>query len=177
MTTLRAVAAIVLHEFRRFFRQCGRLLSTVYDRELAIARMMLVAPIRRVTVVVAKVISSAALAAGQGLALFLLVPVLGRDGEGSGLAMAAVGVLGTSFTLAAIGMLLASRVGSLENFAVVMNFVGFLGAVIGMWIAGAFGLPTVLVFDAGGVDFPVVCSIIGSGLLVGLLGLLSGRRA
>lgn len=55
--------------------------------------------------------------------------------------------------------------------------VGFLGAIIGMWIARAFGLPTVLVFDAGGVDFPVVWSIIGSGLLVGLLGLLSGRRA
>lgn len=50
--------------------------------------------------------------------------------------------------------------------------VGFLGAVIGMWIAGALGLPTFFVANVGGVDFPVVWSIVGSALLVAVLGLL-----
>lgn len=54
----------------------------------------------------------------------------------------------------------------------VSSGVGFLGAMIGMWIAGALGLPTFLVADVGGVNFPVVWSIIGSALLVALLGIL-----
>lgn len=54
--------------------------------------------------------------------------------------------------------------------------VGFVGAWIGMWIAGAMGFPAFFVLDVGGVDFPVVWSIIGSGLLVALFGLLRGPR-
>lgn len=54
--------------------------------------------------------------------------------------------------------------------------VGFVGAWIGMWLGGALGLPAMLVLDVGGVDFPVVWSIIGSGLLVALLGFLSSAR-
>ncbi len=71
----------------------------------------------------------------------------------------------------AIGQALAgsSRGGCLANIA-----VGFLGAWIGIWMAGTLGLRTFFVVDAGGVDFPVVWAIIGSGLLVAVLGLLFG---
>jgi uncharacterized membrane protein YeaQ/YmgE (transglycosylase-associated protein family) len=76
----------------------------------------------------------------------------------------------------AIGQALAgsSRGGCLVNIA-----VGFLGAWIGMWMANSLGVPTFFVVDAGGVDFPVVWAIIGSGLLVAVLGLLfgAGRRS
>lgn len=54
--------------------------------------------------------------------------------------------------------------------------VGFLGAWVGTWMASALGLPTFFVVDAGGVDFPVVWAIIGSGAVVAVLGLLSGGR-
>lgn len=54
-----------------------------------------------------------------------------------------------------------------------MNLViGFVGAYVGIWIAGALGLPTFLIVDAGGVDFPVVWAIIGSGVVVAVLGLI-----
>lgn len=53
--------------------------------------------------------------------------------------------------------------------------VGFVGAFIGLWLADAFGLPTVLVVDVGGYAFPVVWSIIGGGALVAVLGLIRGR--
>lgn len=55
--------------------------------------------------------------------------------------------------------------------------VGFVGAWLGMWIAGALGLPTFFVAHVGDVDFPVVWSILGSALLVAVVGMLfRGRR-
>lgn len=50
--------------------------------------------------------------------------------------------------------------------------VGFVGAWLGMWIAGELGLPTLFVAHVGGVPFPVVWSIIGSALLMAVLGFL-----
>lgn len=55
--------------------------------------------------------------------------------------------------------------------------VGFLGAWLGMWIAGEFGLPTFFVIEVGGQPFPVVWSIIGSTLFAVVLGMITrGRR-
>lgn len=54
--------------------------------------------------------------------------------------------------------------------------VGFIGALIGSWIAGKLALPDFFVVDIGGTDFPVVWSIIGAALFVGILNLLSPRR-
>lgn len=42
--------------------------------------------------------------------------------------------------------------------------VGFVGAWLGMWIAGEFGLPTFLTLDVGGRDFPVIWAVLGSAL-------------
>lgn len=54
--------------------------------------------------------------------------------------------------------------------------VGFIGAYLGEWLAARFELPAFLVVRVGGHPVPVVWSIIGSTLLVGVLTLLSGRR-
>ncbi len=54
--------------------------------------------------------------------------------------------------------------------------VGFVGALIGTWVAASFGLPEPLVVNVGGESFPVLWSIIGSALLVGVLSLLGRRR-
>lgn len=73
----------------------------------------------------------------------------------------------------AIGQALAgfSRGGCLGSIV-----LGFIGAWIGMWMARSLGLPTFFVVDAGGVDFPVVWAILGSGVLVAVLSLLFGGR-
>jgi len=54
--------------------------------------------------------------------------------------------------------------------------VGFIGALFGSWLAGQLGLPEPLVLNIGGETFPVLWSIIGSALLVGILSLFTRRR-
>jgi len=53
--------------------------------------------------------------------------------------------------------------------------VGFIGAYIGMWMAGKFGLPELLVIKIGGKSFPIIWSIIGSAVFTLIVALI--RRA
>jgi uncharacterized membrane protein YeaQ/YmgE (transglycosylase-associated protein family) len=55
--------------------------------------------------------------------------------------------------------------------------VGFVGAVIGTWIAGTLGLPEIFAINIAGRSFPIVWSVIGSALFVALLALLTRGRA
>lgn len=53
--------------------------------------------------------------------------------------------------------------------------VGFIGAFVGTWIAGLLGLPEIFAVNVGGRAFPIVWSVIGSALFVGVLALLTRR--
>lgn len=53
--------------------------------------------------------------------------------------------------------------------------MGFLGALIGTWLARALGLPEIFMINLGGVAFPIVWSIIGAIVLALAVGLLTGR--
>jgi uncharacterized membrane protein YeaQ/YmgE (transglycosylase-associated protein family) len=55
--------------------------------------------------------------------------------------------------------------------------VGFIGAVVGIWLAQQLGLPEILTVQIGGETFPIVWSIVGSALLALGIGLLSRRRS
>jgi len=50
-------------------------------------------------------------------------------------------------------------------------FVGFVGAYIGMWIAGKFGLPPIFEISVQGKPFPVIWSAIGSAVFTLIVGL------
>ncbi len=54
--------------------------------------------------------------------------------------------------------------------------LGFIGALLGSWIAGQLHLPELIVIPVGGTHFPVVWSIIGAALFVALINLISRRR-
>lgn len=54
--------------------------------------------------------------------------------------------------------------------------IGFIGALLGMWLAGALGLSEMLAVRVGGESFPIVWSIIGAALFVAVLNMLSRRR-
>jgi len=54
--------------------------------------------------------------------------------------------------------------------------VGFIGAWLGIWLAGQFGLPEFFVVNVDGRPFPVVWAVIGSALLALIVGLLTRPR-
>ncbi len=54
--------------------------------------------------------------------------------------------------------------------------LGFIGALLGRWLAGLLGLPEVFAVQIGGKAFPIVWSIIGSAVFVALISLISYRR-
>lgn len=54
--------------------------------------------------------------------------------------------------------------------------VGFIGALLGSWLAVQLGLPEFFSVEVGGRSFPVIWSIIGSVIFVAIVGLFTSRR-
>ncbi len=59
---------------------------------------------------------------------------------------------------------------------IVSTALGFIGALLGPWVARQLNLSEPLVLQVSGQPFPIVWSIIGAALFVAFLHLLSGRR-
>jgi uncharacterized membrane protein YeaQ/YmgE (transglycosylase-associated protein family) len=55
--------------------------------------------------------------------------------------------------------------------------LGFIGALLGLWLARAMSLPEIFTIRIGGAAFPIVWSIIGSALFVAIIGLFTRGRA
>ena len=55
--------------------------------------------------------------------------------------------------------------------------LGFIGALIGMFLARKLGLPEPFAVRVGTTTFPILWSIIGSALFVALISLLTWRRS
>lgn len=54
--------------------------------------------------------------------------------------------------------------------------LGFIGALIGMWLARLAGLPELLAITIGDRTFPIVWSVIGGALFSALLSFLTRAR-
>jgi len=54
--------------------------------------------------------------------------------------------------------------------------LGFVGALLGMWLARALNLPEPFAVQIGTTAFPIVWSIIGSALFVAVITLLTRSR-
>ncbi len=65
-----------------------------------------------------------------------------------------------------------SRGGCLVSIA-----IGFIGALLGVWLSRALGLPELFAVNIGGTNFPIIWSIIGSALFVAVISLLTRGRA
>ena len=59
---------------------------------------------------------------------------------------------------------------------VVAIVLGFIGAFVGVWVAGKFGLPPFFMLRIGTTSFPVVWSIIGAVLVVAIIGFVASPR-
>ena len=70
------------------------------------------------------------------------------------------------------GMIGQSLIGYSVGGCLVSAVIGYIGAFIGAWIARQFGLPELFAVTVGGQSLPVVWSIIGSALFVGILAMI-----
>ena len=64
-----------------------------------------------------------------------------------------------------------SRGGCLVSIA-----LGFIGALLGVWLARVLHLPELFSVQIGTTSFPIVWSIVGSALFVAVISLLTRRR-
>jgi uncharacterized membrane protein YeaQ/YmgE (transglycosylase-associated protein family) len=64
-----------------------------------------------------------------------------------------------------------SRGGCLVSIA-----LGFVGAVLGVWLARALSLPELFAIQIGTTNFPIIWSIIGSALFVAVIALVTRGR-
>lgn len=100
-------------------------LGTVHDREFGPTRMLLIAPLPRSFVVFAKTFSSTVLGFVQAMLLLPLIWIVGLTPPPAAVLEFVLAALLGALTLSCVGMLIASRVRSVENFAIVMNLVLF----------------------------------------------------
>jgi ABC-2 type transport system permease protein len=100
-------------------------LTMVYDKESGVMRMLIVAPIARYWIVVAKMLAAALAAIVQAALLLILLGALGYVGPEARPGLLAAALLMTSLACAGIGMLVAAFTRTLDNFATIMNFVIF----------------------------------------------------
>ena len=73
----------------------------------------------------------------------------------------------------ALGQAIAgySRGGCLVSIA-----LGFVGALLGLWLARLMQLPELFPVRIGTTSFPIIWSIVGSALFVAVLALITRRR-
>ena len=77
---------------------------------------------------------------------------------------------------AVCGALGKAIAGSARGGLIVSTVLGFIGALLGPWVARHLRLPEPLMVTIGGHPFPVLWSIIGAALFVAIVHLFSRRR-
>lgn len=98
-------------------------ISIVWDREFGFLREMLVAPVRRSSLVVGKTAGGATVAAAQGTLMLVLAPLIGIELTGVVVAQVIGLELLMAVALTAFGVFVASRIERIEGFQVVMQLV------------------------------------------------------
>ncbi|UCH50480.1 MAG: ABC transporter permease [Chloroflexota bacterium] len=115
--------------------------SVVWDREFGFLKEVLVAPISRASVAVGKTLGSATVALLQGLLILLFAPLIGVSFTASTLLVLLPLMFLLAVSLGSLGVLLATRIRSMEAFQATMQMLMFPM----VFLSGAFfplqGLP------------------------------------
>jgi len=100
-------------------------ISVVWDREFGFLKEVLVAPISRASVAVGKTLGAATVALLQGILILLFAPLIGVSlSVGTVLALLPLMLL-LSISMGSLGILLATRIRSMEAFQAVMQMLMF----------------------------------------------------
>jgi ABC-2 type transport system permease protein len=90
--------------------------SIVWDREFGFLREMLVAPVRRGAIVIGKCLGGATVATFQGIIVLALAGAVGVPYSPSLMLVLVIELLLLSFTLTALGVMLAARMRNIQTF-------------------------------------------------------------
>ena len=99
-------------------------ISTVYDREFGMLRLMLASPAGVPTVLASRALAATAVGTLQGAVVLLCVPLLGPVTTVQ-VVMASVALILSAAISSVLGLLVAAPLRSVENFAGVINIVLF----------------------------------------------------
>lgn len=100
-------------------------LSMVYDREMGSMKVLLTSPAPRAWLLFCRLLAGVAVSLLQAGGFIAVVAAYGIDLPGWGAVTVIPALIANGVMLGALGLLLASRIRQLENFAGVMNFVVF----------------------------------------------------
>ena len=115
--------------------------SLVWDREFGFLKEVLVAPISRVAVALGKALGSATVATLQGMIILIFAPLIGVSISGWTILSLLPLMFLLAISMGSLGILLATRIKSMEAFQAVMQMLMFPM----MFLSGVFfpmrGLP------------------------------------
>ncbi len=100
-------------------------LSIVYDREMGSIRTLLVSPLPRWFLLLAKLLASVSVSILQAFAFLAIALLWGIEAPWYGYIAVLPALVAVGLMVGALGLLLSSFIRQLENFAGVMNFVIF----------------------------------------------------
>lgn len=90
--------------------------------------------------------------------------------------MSLLGFIFLVIVAAVVGSLGQLLAGFSRGGFIVSAVVGFVGALLGLWLARQLGLPEFFVLNIDGEPFPIIWAIIGSALFAGALSLITRSR-
>jgi ABC-2 type transport system permease protein len=100
-------------------------LSLVYDKESGVMRMLVMAPFPHYWIILARTLSATLVGLTQAAMLMLILLPLGYWTAPESLPLLLIGLVLTSAACASLGIVIAVYSQSLDDFAVIMNFVIF----------------------------------------------------
>lgn len=98
-------------------------MSIIWDRQFGFLKEILVAPVSRTSVILGKMAGSATIAISNGLLVLILAIILVPLPITIGILPAIGFMILTSFAIVSIGLVIASRMRSMEGFQAVLSFI------------------------------------------------------
>ena len=126
-----------------FFGAMLTAISTVYDREFGMLRLMLASPAGVTAILAGRAIAATAIGTLQGGIVLLFVPLVGAVSPGQFVAALGALVLGAAAS-SVVGLLVAAPLKSVENFAGIINVVLFPMLFLSGALYPAAQLPLIL---------------------------------
>jgi ABC-2 type transport system permease protein len=98
-------------------------ISIIWDKEFGFMKEILVAPVRRSSIVIGKALSGTVVSVIQAAIVLLLFPVIGIELTFFQIVSTLFVCFAVAFSISAFGIVLATFYESYESFSVIMNFI------------------------------------------------------